>query len=114
MSLKLFLDYDGFNDTWEVLDNDNICYGRGNYPEEAIKSARVVTNAPIYANSQFKGLIDGTPVLSIKYTDEATDETTLYGAEEMIEAMAELGGFKAYKVYDDNHYLMGYTFEVVE
>ena len=114
MPLKLFLDYNSFDDDWKVLDTDDICYGTGNCPEDAIKSARVVTDAPIYANSDFKGLIDGTPVLSVKYIDEATEDTTLYGAEEIMEAMAELSGLKVYKVYDDTHYVMGYTFEVVE
>ena len=114
MSLKLFLDHDSFNDEWNVLDNDDICYGTGNCPEDAIKSARIVTDAPIYANSQFKGIIDGTPVLSVKYLDDATEDTVLYGAEEIMEAMAELSGLKVYKVYDDSHYSMGYTFEVVE
>jgi hypothetical protein len=114
MSLKLFLDYSGFREEWSVKDDNGVSYGCGDCPEEAIKSARVITNAPIYANSQYKGLIDGEPVLRVKYLDEATEDTVLYGAEELIETMAELGGFKAYKVYDDDHYLMGYTFEVIE
>ena len=114
MPQKLFLDYDSFREEWKVLDTDEVCYGIGDCPEEAIRSARIVTDAPIYANSDFKALINGEPILSVKYVDEANDETTLYGAEEIIEAMAELSGFKAYKVYNDDHYLMGYTFEVVE
>ena len=114
MPQKLFLDYSGFREEWGVKDTNDVSYGTGDCPEEAIRSARIITNAPIYANSQFKGLIDGEPLLNVKYLDEATEDTVLYGAEEMIEAMAELGGFKAYKVYDDDHYLMGYTFEVIE
>ena len=114
MSSKLFLDYSSFREEWKVLDTDNVPYGCGDCPEEAIKSARVITNAPIYANSDFKALIDGEPLLRVKYLTEIHEETTLYGAEEIMEAMAELGGFKVYKVYDDDHYLMGYSFEVVE
>jgi hypothetical protein len=28
--------------------------------------------------------------------------------------MAELSGFKVHKVYDEDHYLLGYTMELVE
>ena len=111
---KLFLDYNSFDETWKVLDKDHFPFGSGDTPELAIKSARVVTNAPIYANSQFKGIVDGEPVLNVKYVTDLDEETVLYGAEEMIEAMCELSGLKAYKVFDDDHFLMGYTFEVVE
>ena len=113
-STKLFLDYDSFHETWKVLDKEDICYGTGDCPEHAIESARVVTNAPIYANSQFKGIVDGEPILNVKYLTDIDEETVIYGSEEIMEAMAELGGFKVTKVYDDDHFLMGYTFEVVE
>ena len=111
---KLFLDWDSFNEVWKVLDKEDICYGTGDCPENAIKSARVVTNKTIYANSQFKGIVDGEPTLHVKYLTDIDEETVLYGSEELIEAMAELGGFRVNKVYDDDHFLMGYTFEVVE
>ena len=111
---KLFLDHDSFHDVWKVLDKEDICYGTGNCPEDAIKSARVVTNATIYANSQFKGIVDGEPVLTVRYLTDVDNETVLYGAEEMIEAMADLSGLKAYKVFDEDGFLMGYSFEVVE
>ena len=116
MSTKLFLDYDSFESRypWAVLDTSGKVFGTGETPEDAIKSARIVTNAPIYANSQFKGIINGEPVLNVKYIEDIDEETVLYGSEEIMEAMAELGGFKVAKVYDDDHYLMGYTFEVVE
>ncbi len=113
---KLFLDYNSFDTRypWKVLDKSEMVFGSGETPEDAIKSARVVTNAPIYANSQFKGIIDGKPLLTAKYLTDIDEETTLYGSEEIMEAMAELGGFKVFKVYDDDHFLMGYSFEVVE
>ena len=52
---KLFLDMNSMDHQWKVLDKDGFCYGTGETPEFAIKSARIVTNAPIYANSDFKG-----------------------------------------------------------
>ena len=115
---KLFLDYNSFDTSypWKVLDKSGMVFGSGEIPEDAIKSARVVTNAPIYANSQFKGIIDGEPVLNEKYLEDIDEETVLYGSEEIMEAMAELGGFKVFKVYDDrfHRFVMGYSFEVVE
>lgn len=111
---KLFLDYNSFDEEWKVLDKDHVCYGIGNCPEDAIKSARIVTNATIYANSEFKGIIDGKPTLQQRTVTELDEDTVLYGSEELIEAMAELSGFKVYKVYDEDRYLMGYTMELVE
>ena len=111
---KLFLDINSIDQKWKVLDKDGFCYGTGETPEFAIKSARIVTNAPIYANSDFKGIIDGKPILNVKYTNDLSEDTVLYGSEELIEAMAELSGFKVYKVYDEDRYLMGYTMELVE
>ena len=110
---KLFLDYNSFDDHWKILDKDEFCYGSGETPEDAIKSARVVTNAPIYANSNFKGIVDGTPVIPTINADEIAADLTLYGAEEMIEALAELGGFKVRKVVEHGFFI-GYTMELIE
>ena len=110
---KLFLDYNSFDNHWKILDKDGMCFGSGNCPEDAIDSARVVTNAPIYANSQFKGIIDGTPVIPTINADEITADLTLHGREEIIEALAELGGFKVRKVVEKG-YFIGYTMELIE
>ena len=112
-SPKLFLDYNSFTFTWKVMDTEEVCYGTGETPEEAIKSARVVTNAPIYANSNFKGIIDGTPIIPIINADEIAADLTLYGAEEIIEVLAELGGFKVRKV-EEHGFFIGYTMELIE
>ena len=115
---KLFLDYNPFSSNrsaWKILDAEETCFGTGETPEDAIKSARVVTNAPIYANSEFKGIVDGTPVISVINSDELAEDSVLYGAEEMIEALAELGGFKVRKVQDSTGYFfLGYTMELIE
>ena len=112
---KLFLDYNSFDSSypWKVLDTDEHCFGSGATPEDAIKSARVVTNAPIYANSNFKGIIDGTPVIPTINADEIAADLTLYGAEEIIEVLAELGGFKVRKV-EEHGFFIGYTMELIE
>ena len=110
---KLFLDYNSFDDHWKVLDANEFPYGSGETPEAAIKSARVVTNAPIYANSTFKGIIDGTPIIPEITSNEIPEDTTLYGREEIIEAMAELSGFKVRKVVEDGFFI-GYTMELIQ
>ena len=110
---RLFLDYNSFDDHWKVLSKQGQVYGSGCCPEDAIASARVVTNAPIYANSDFKGIIDGTPVIMEISSEEVPEDTTLYGREEIIEALAELGGFRVRKVVE-NGYFIGYTMELVE
>ena len=41
------------------------------------------------------------------------EDSTLYGAEEIMEVLAELGGFKVSKVYDTTGYFfLGYTMEL--
>lgn len=110
---KLFLDHNSIDFQWKILDKDGFCFGSGETPDDAIQSARVVTDAPIYANSDFKGIVDGTPVISIINSNEIPEDTTLYGREEIIEAMAELSGFKVRKVVEDGFFI-GYTMELVE
>ena len=112
-SLKLFLDYSSFREEWKVLNLKGQCFGCGDCPEEAIKSARVVTNAPIYSNSNFKGIIDGSPIIPTITNEELNDDTTLFGREEIIDTLAELGGFKVRKVVEDGFFI-GYTMELVE
>jgi hypothetical protein len=112
--IKLFLDYSVFHEEWKVVDDRGRMFGEGNTPEEAIKSARVVTNAPIYANQHYKGIIDGEPVIrEVNANDISADDLTLYGREEIIESLAELGGFKVQKVVEDGFFI-GYTMELVE
>lgn len=111
---KLFLDHNSIDDKWKVLDEKEFCFGSGETPEDAIASARVVTNAPIYSNKDFKGLIDGRPVIpTINANEIETDDLTIYGTEEIIEALAELGGFKVRKVVEDGFFI-GYTMELIE
>jgi hypothetical protein len=110
---RLFLDYNAFDGQWKVLDENQFPYGTGHIPEDAIRSARVVTNAPIYANSDFKGLVDGVLDVTTKDSTELTAEDVIYNKDELIEALAELSGFKIYKIVD-GEWTIGYTMELVE
>ena len=111
---KLFLDRNSFDMRWKVLDTDNFCYGDGETPEQAIASARVVTNAPIFANSDFNGIVDGEVITGTVNVETLSEDDAIYGHEEIIEALAELGGFKVQKVVDDDGFYYGYTMELVE
>lgn len=110
---KLFLDYNSFDNHWKILDTNEYCFGSGETPEDAIRSARVVTDAPIFANSQFKGLLDSVFDVSTKDSTELTSDDVIYTKDELIEALAELSGFKIYRIIDGG-YLLGYTMELVE
>ena len=110
---KLFLSYNAYREEWQITNNIGKVYGIGDCPEHAIKSARTITNAPIYSDQYFKGIIDGTPVIPEINADEIPEDTTLYGREEIIETLAELGGFRVNKVVEKGFFI-GYTMELVE
>jgi hypothetical protein len=110
---KLFLDRNSFDGKWKVLDSKEFAYGSGETPEDAIRSARVVSDATIYANSNFTGIIDEVLDIPVRDVSELTSEDEIYSIDELVECMADLGGFNVRKVYKDNFFL-GYTFEVME
>ena len=111
---KLFLDYDTMNERWKIYNSDMICYGEGETPEAAILSARVGTDAPIYANKDFGGLLDSVLDVPVKYAQDLTENDTIYTKDELIEVLAELGGFRVSKVYGAYHEELGYTMELIE
>lgn len=43
----LFLTENPIDRRWKVLDAEEFCFGDGETPEDAIQSARIVSNAPI-------------------------------------------------------------------
>lgn len=110
---KLYLDHNSIDNRWKILDSQEFCYGDGETPEQAIQSARVVTDAPIFANSQFTGLVDGVLDVLTKDSTELTEEDVIYTKDELIEVLAELGGFTIFKIVD-GEFTLGYTWELVE
>ena len=111
--IKLFLDYSAYREQWRICDDKGRVFGEGVCPEDAIKSARTVTNAPIYVNNEYKGIIDRTPVIPEANADEIPEDTTLYGREEIIDVLATLGGFRKRKIVE-NGFFIGYAMELVE
>ena len=113
-SSKLFLDQNCFDGRWKVMGTDGYCYGEGETPEYAIKSTRVVSDAPIYANDQFKGIIDSVADVFVKQVEDLSEDESIYSKDDLIVALAELGGFRIRRVIDDHFTVLGYTMELVE
>jgi hypothetical protein len=111
--IKLFLDFSAYREQWRICDDKGRVFGEGVCPEDAIKSARTVTNAPIYANQHYNGIIDGMPVIPEMDIDDIPENSTLYGSEEIIQALAELGGFRVRKIVE-NGFFIGYAMELIE
>lgn len=111
---KLFLDKNVFDLRWKVLDQDGFCYGDGETQEQAIKSARVITSADIYASSDFKGIISTEPDFPIRYAADLSETESIFDKDELIEALAELGGFKVSKILNEYDDVLGYTMQLIE
>lgn len=109
---KLFLDINSIDGKWKILDKQEFCFGSGDTPEDAIRSARVVTDATIYANSDFKGIIDEVLDIPVRDVSDLSEDDAIYSIEELVECMADLGGFNVRKVYKDDYFL-GYTMDVI-
>jgi hypothetical protein len=112
--IALFLEYTHNGECWGIFDEDNKCYGKGDIPEEAIRSARVVTDATIYANRNQGGIIDEVLDVPVDYTQDLTENDTVYSKNELIEALAELGGFEIRRVLGGYGEILGYTMRLVE
>ena len=110
---KLFLDLNTLDGQWKILDKNEFCFGSGETPEDAIRSARVVTDAPIFANSDFKGIVDSVLDVVTKDSTELSADDVILTKDELIESLAELGGFNVYKIVD-GEWTLGYTMELVE
>ena len=49
---ELFLTFNDIDNRWKVVDNKQFCFGDGETQEEAIASARIVSNATIFSDSE--------------------------------------------------------------
>ena len=105
-SSKLFLEWNDLDGQYKVQDKDGFPFGNSYEPLDAIKHARMVTDEPI---SMGEGVGDIEQVIvSEKPTGIIAD------AEVFISALAEIGGMKVTKYYDDNMNFIGYGMEVQE
>ena len=160
----LFLTYNDIDNHWKVVDNEQSIFGDGKTPEEAIASARIVTNATIFSDSEPDVIVnrvfdklflefqnDGKFHVvdengasygrgyeipdAIKHVRKITNspidieegyagftrlcvpekpQEAVADSETFISALAEIGGMKVTKLFDDNLHFLGYTMEPIE
>lgn len=104
-STSIFLRF--MNDgKFHVIDENNKSYGSGYEVEDAIKEARKVTDGSIDFGDSFSGA--SRLIVSEKPDDAMVD------AENFMVALAEIGGMKVIKNFNDKMHFIGYTMELVE
>lgn len=101
-SPNLFLELNTIDNRWKVIDENGLAFGDGLTKREAIESARIVTDEPISF-----GACHEIPNMIVTNTDKV-----LFNHEEIIESLADLGGMKVTKIYDDEFGLLGYSMEL--
>lgn len=102
---KLFLEFQ--NDSkFHVIDSDGKTIGAAYEIPEAIQEARKTSKAPIDIEDSHAGFerlcVAEKPIEAIA------------DSEVFISALAEIGGMKVKKLFDDNVNFIGYTMEPIE
>ena len=102
---KLFLEFK--NDSkFHVVDEHNQTIGAAYEIPEAIKEARKVSNAPIDIEDSHAGF--SRLCVPVK-PDNAEADSDVF-----IQMLAEIGGMKVTKLFDDNIHFLGYVMELAE
>lgn len=103
---KLFLEWNDIDGQYHVNDKHGHAFGGGSYePTDAIKHARIVSDAPI----EFSKFADIDNVCVPEKPTGAIED-----AEMFISALAEIGGMKVTKCFNDDMHFIGYIMELVE
>ena len=103
---KLFLEFSNIDSQFHVNDENGFAFGNGYEIIDAVAHARMVTESPINFGDSYSGL---ERVMVPKKPDEVIVDT-----EECIAALAEIGGMKVTKLFDDNMHFIGYTMEPID
>lgn len=102
---KLFLEFQ--NDSkFHVIDSDNNTIGAAYEIPEAIQEARKTSKAPIDIEDSHAGF---ERLCVAEKPSEAIADSEVF-----ISALAEIGGMKVKKLFDDNMHFIGYTMEPLE
>ena len=59
----LFLTFNDIDNRWKVVDNTQFAFGDGETPEDAIASARTVSNATIFSDTEPDLIVDKVEVI---------------------------------------------------
>lgn len=105
MSSTLFLEFKD-DSKFHVIDSDKNTIGAAYEIPDAVKEARETTNAPIDFGNSHAGF--ERVMVSEKPDNYEAD------SEVFIQALAEIGGMKVTKLFDDNMHFIGYTMELIE
>lgn len=104
---KLFLELNDIDGQYHVNDENGFAFGAGSHePTTSIKSARTVTDAPISIGDSYAGF---ERLCVSKKPDNAEAD-----GENFIQMLAEIGGMKVTKLYNDDLHFIGYTMELKE
>ena len=102
---KLFLEFQ--NDSkFHVIDSDNNTIGVAYEIPEAIQEARKTSKAPIDIEDSHAGF---ERLCVAEKPNNAIADTEVF-----IAALAEIGGMKVTKLFDDNVHFLGYTMEPID
>ena len=98
---KLFLEYNGIDNRWKVVDENGFCFGDGRTVKEAVQSARVVTDQDIYFH-------DGLVYVNKPETGLTKD------VFDFIDELAEIGGMEVTRIYNNDDEFQGFKMELIE
>jgi len=103
---KLFLEFSDIDGQFHVNDKDGFAFGNAHEIPDAVKHARVVSDAPIDFGDSHAGF---ERVMVTKKPDGAMEDSEVF-----IQALAEIAGMKVTKYFDDNMHFLGYGMELIE
>ena len=99
---KLFLEFKD-DSKFHIIDENNNTIGAAYEIPDAIKEARKTSNAPIDIEDSHAGF--ARLCVAEKPSEAIAD------SEVFIQALAEIGGMKVTKLFDDNLHFIGYTMQ---
>lgn len=102
---KLFLEF-GPDSKFHVNDKHKFSFGEGYEIPEAIKQARMISDAPIDIEDDHAG--------NQRYVVTEKPEDAIADVHTFIAALAEIAGMKVTIYYDDNIHFLGYGMELIE
>lgn len=102
---KLFLEFKD-DSKFHIIDENNNTIGAAYEIPDAIKEARKTSNAPIDIEDSHAGF--ARLCVAEKPSEAIAD------SEVFIQALAEIGGMKVTKLFDDNIHFLGYTMEPID
>ena len=105
-STTLFLDFQNDNKFHVIDKKDNFSFGEGYEIPDAIREARKFTQNPIDIEESHAGF---ARLCVPEKPDDAEADSEVF-----IQMLAEIGGMKVTKLFDDNMHFLGYTMELIE